>query len=242
MKICPYGSEPIHEDAQVGRLCQTPLGPLAPPIATGDSFPPAYAETSGKAIASLVCGIAGFVIPILSAIAAIVLGHLSLSEIRKSGGRLKGQSMAVAGLVLGYVGVAFLPFILIIAAIAIPNLLRSRMAANEASAVGSLRVYETALVTYNAQSPNTGFPPSTINLAPGAGDYSRANLVDSLLRSAQPSKSAYRFTFVPGRPDTEGRIMSYTITADPITAGPTGPPPFFPGQTRVPPDQPHTAR
>src|ERR1700691_160788 len=100
--------------------------------------------TSGKAIASLVCGIFGF---FLVSIAAVILGHLAHSEIRKSAGRLGGAGIATAGLVLGYLGIAVIPFILIIAAIAIPNLLRARIAANEASAVGSLRTYNTAMVT-----------------------------------------------------------------------------------------------
>ena len=47
--------------------------------------------------------------------------------------------------------------ILIIAAIAIPNLLRSRIAANEASAVGSMRSINTAQVTYASSFPDTGF-------------------------------------------------------------------------------------
>ncbi len=47
--------------------------------------------------------------------------------------------------------------ILIIAAIAIPNLLRSKMAANEASAVGSMRSVNTAMVTYAAAYPDTGY-------------------------------------------------------------------------------------
>jgi prepilin-type N-terminal cleavage/methylation domain-containing protein len=51
--------------------------------------------------------------------------------------------------------------ILIIAAIAIPNLLRSRMAANEASAVGSIRTINTAAISYNSSYGN-GFP---VNLA-----------------------------------------------------------------------------
>jgi prepilin-type N-terminal cleavage/methylation domain-containing protein len=50
--------------------------------------------------------------------------------------------------------------ILIIAAIAIPNLLRSRIAANEASAVGSLRTINTAQVTYASTYPNAGFAPN----------------------------------------------------------------------------------
>jgi Domain of unknown function (DUF4190) len=84
----------------------------------------APAETSGKAIASLVCGLFLFAFPM--SILAIIFGHLSLSEIRKSAGRLQGQGMAITGLVLGYLGVAAIPVILIIGAIAIPNLLRAR--------------------------------------------------------------------------------------------------------------------
>src|ERR1700751_2360808 len=52
----------------------------------------------------------------------------------KALGRLTGRGMAMAGLILGYIGVAMIPFILIVAAIAIPNLLRARMAANQAGA------------------------------------------------------------------------------------------------------------
>lgn len=91
---------------------------------------PVESHTSGKAIASLICGIFFFILP--AAIVAVILGHLSCSEIGKSLGRIRGRGLALAGLILGYFGVAFIPFILIIAAIAIPNLLRARIAANEA--------------------------------------------------------------------------------------------------------------
>ena len=57
--------------------------------------------------------------------------------------------------------------ILIIAAIAIPNLLRSRIAANESSAVGSLRTINTAEVTYNSTFPTMGFAPDLYTLGPG---------------------------------------------------------------------------
>ena len=85
----------------------------------GSATVPTTTEISGKAIASLVCGIF-FLFPPF-ALAAIILGHLSLSQIRKSGGRLAGNGLAIAGLVLGYLGAG--PFLLIFAAIAIPNLL-----------------------------------------------------------------------------------------------------------------------
>ena len=70
-----------------------------------------------------------------------------------------GDGMAIAGLVLGYIGFAAIPFILIIAAIAIPNLLRARMAANEASAVGSLRTINVAALSYSALSQRVAAQP-----------------------------------------------------------------------------------
>ena len=58
--------------------------------------------------------------------------------------------------------------ILIIAAIAIPNLLRSRIAANEASAVGSIRTINTSEVTYASTYPNVGFAATLTPLGPAA--------------------------------------------------------------------------
>jgi ABC-type Fe3+-siderophore transport system permease subunit len=109
-----------------------PISPFEPMVYTNQS------ETCRKAIGSLICGTLSWVIPpIFAAIPAIVSGHLALSDIKRNAGRLKGQRMALAGLIMGYLGVVLIPFILIIAAIAIPNLLRSRMAANGAAAVDS---------------------------------------------------------------------------------------------------------
>src|SRR5579862_8248747 len=69
--------------------------------------------------------------------------------------------------------------ILIIAAIAIPNLLRSRMAANEASAVGSLRTVNTAAVTFSS-TYSDGFPPS-LGVLGGASGTTTASCTASLL-------------------------------------------------------------
>jgi len=87
--------------------------------------------------------------------------------------------------------------ILIIAAIAIPNLLKSRMAANESSAVGSLRTYNTAFVTYAAQCPALGFPKDLPTIGPGIGDCTAANIVDNVLGLAAPVKSGYTFVYTP---------------------------------------------
>ena len=64
-------------------------------------------KTSGLAIASLVCGIgAWFVAFCVGALAAIILGHMARAEIRRSAGRIEGDGMALAGLILGYVNLA----------------------------------------------------------------------------------------------------------------------------------------
>jgi hypothetical protein len=84
-------------------------------------------RTAAKAAASMVCGILFFFGPV--ALAAIILGHLALSESKHSAGGLAGRGKAIAGLVLGYAELGIIPE-LIIAAIAIPNPLPSRMAVN----------------------------------------------------------------------------------------------------------------
>ncbi|HXH67997.1 MAG TPA: prepilin-type N-terminal cleavage/methylation domain-containing protein, partial [Candidatus Limnocylindrales bacterium] len=71
--------------------------------------------------------------------------------------------------------------ILIIAAIAIPNLLKSKMAANESSAVGSVRTLNTAQVTYAAGCPNIGFSATLAELNTGALCTSGTNIVDNVL-------------------------------------------------------------
>ena len=109
----------------------------------------------GKAVVSLICGLL-FFIPLLF-IVAIVFGHLALSEIRKSAGRLKGEGLAIAGLVLGYLWIVGIPILLIVAAIAIPNLLRARMAANESSAVASVRTLVAAEAAYASAHPEQGY-------------------------------------------------------------------------------------
>jgi hypothetical protein len=61
-------------------------------------------KDSGLAIASLVCGIAAWIIfPIVAAIAAVITGHLAKKEIRESGKILGGDGMALAGLLMGYI-------------------------------------------------------------------------------------------------------------------------------------------
>ena len=120
--------------------------------------------------------------------------------------------------------------ILIIAAIAIPNLLRSRMAANEASAVGSIRTINTACVTYSS-TYGTGFPAALANLAPAnPATAAAADLIDQVLAGGQ--KSGYAFAYVAGAA-VGGVVPTYTLNADPISPGTTGQRHFFTDQSGV---------
>jgi len=192
------------------RVCgrSVPGVPVAQPIGT-QLMPGAPAETSGKAIVSLVCGLLFFV-P-LAFVAAIVFGHIALSEIRKSAGRLKGDGLAIAGLVLGYLGVVFIPIMLIIAAIAIPNLLRARMAANEASAVAGVRTLNVAEIAYSSEHPDTGFTCVLSDLS---------SLNDNKLASGL--RNGYQFELSGCTAGEGGAIVKYQVVAYPITANTTG--------------------
>jgi type IV pilus assembly protein PilA len=131
--------------------------------------------------------------------------------------------------------------ILIIAAIAIPNLLRSRMAANESSAVGSIRTINTSEVTYSSTYPQSGFSPDLASLggtqaqcAAGA-NAAQACLLDASLSLAVPGgppKSGYTFLYTPGAPQG-GLIVVYTILSDAAVQNQTGQRSFFSDQSGV---------
>jgi type IV pilus assembly protein PilA len=111
--------------------------------------------------------------------------------------------------------------ILIIAAIAIPNLLRARMAANESSAVGSIRSINTAEVMYATTYPLQGFAGTLAALGSAAGvctpTSTNACLIDSVLSTG--IKSGY--TFTSGN-TTAAPFTSYYVSGKPVTANQTG--------------------
>ncbi|MGA2813621.1 MAG: prepilin-type N-terminal cleavage/methylation domain-containing protein [Candidatus Acidiferrum sp.] len=113
--------------------------------------------------------------------------------------------------------------ILIIAAIAIPNLLRAKISANEASAVSSIHSINTAEIAYSSANPLIGFSVALADLGPAAGGY-----IDATLASG--SKSGYNFTYV----QTAGAPSNgYTFNADPQQRGVTGQRSFYSDQNNV---------
>jgi len=99
-KTCPSCAEQVQEAAQVCRFCgyDFNVGVRPTPVAA------AAATTNGKAIASLILGILW--IGGLGSLLAVILGHSAKKEIDNSGGREGGRGIAVAGLILGWLGIA----------------------------------------------------------------------------------------------------------------------------------------
>jgi prepilin-type N-terminal cleavage/methylation domain-containing protein len=107
--------------------------------------------------------------------------------------------------------------ILVIAAIAIPNFLRSRVAANQSSAVASLHTLITAEATYSS-TYGGGFSSNMADLIsppPGVNPSTAAGMIDSVL--AAGSKSGYSFIYSPGPVDASGHITIFNFVATPIS-------------------------
>ena len=188
-------------------------------------------ETDGKAVGSLILGIlAMFPFGLLTGIPAIILGHLSRKSIGESLGRLRGDGMALAGLIMGYISIAAIPVVLIIAAIAIPSLLRSRMLANDAAAASTVRTISIAEATYSTLFPNVGYAHNLGTLGPGpsgtcAGQATleHACLLTAKLGCSSPSCTNYGYSFeLTATCGSDGVCSDYLVVATPLQPGTTG--------------------
>jgi len=92
-------------NGQAWAASNQPIYPLVQPVAT---------KTSGLAIASMVLGILWLYW--VGSVLAVIFGHVALSQINKSGGTQQGRGMAIAGIVLGWVGVGTLLLVLLVSA------------------------------------------------------------------------------------------------------------------------------
>ncbi len=114
--------------------------------------------------------------------------------------------------------------ILIIAAIAIPNLLRARIAANESSAAASLRTIGTAEVSYYTSYPTVGFPAALVTLGgaavPCVPGIASGCLIDATLTAG--TKSGYLFTAAGLLPDANGANTEFVSNGVPNTLNTTG--------------------
>jgi type IV pilus assembly protein PilA len=104
--------------------------------------------------------------------------------------------------------------ILIIAAIAVPSFLRSRIAANESAAVAAVRTVNTAEISYNSAYPTVGFA-STLGALSGTScnppSSTGACLIDTVLAGGQRGGYNFTLTNVSGTPNS-----TYNVIATPI--------------------------
>ncbi|MEN3328686.1 MAG: hypothetical protein V7638_3493 [Acidobacteriota bacterium] len=205
-------------DVEFCKACGAQLGQRSHdlPSPTPDyntSYEEPYEEEGSKkgmAIAALVLGIIGFFtagLLFIGAITGIVLACVAMSRAKRDPWQYGGHGMAVAALVLNIVAlVSFVPMGMI-AAIAIPNLLASRRAANEGAAQSSLRTLHAAEATYQATK--------------GAGSYGTLSelaaegLIDS--RLATGTKSGYKFTVELTTNETN--YPGFAVVGVPMTYG-----------------------
>ena|ERR1044071_3878999 len=118
--------------------------------------------------------------------------------------------------------------ILIIAAIAIPNLLRSKMSANDSAAASTLRTLNTAQVTYATNYPSVGYADTFTKLGPNPApplcDVTAACLIDNVLAltaNGPNPKSGYQYWLNPVAPNA-GVTGDYTFAANATTINSTG--------------------
>jgi hypothetical protein len=119
-------------------------------------------KNSGLAIWSLVLGILGLTcFWLLTAIPAVICGHLAYSRIKRSAGALTGEGLALGGLITGYLSIALSIFVIpLVAAIAIPNFVKARTTAQMNACMSNLRQIDGAKQAWalDTKQPETATP------------------------------------------------------------------------------------
>jgi type IV pilus assembly protein PilA len=169
---------------------------------------------AGLAVASLVLGIVGFFtfgIIGVGALTGIILGVLALARASRQPDEYGGRGMAIGGIVLNVLSIVLIVPVGMVAAIAIPNLVASRRAANEAAALSSLRVITQAENTYYAGSgAERGY--ATLE------ELKAGELIDETL--AAGTKSGYHFS-------VESHPNYFVVNATPVAYPSSGSRSFF---------------
>lgn len=117
----------------------------------GGTLPPpasAPAGNSGLALASMILGIAGFFCG-MTAIPAVICGHMALGKIKRAKGQLTGSGFAIAGLVTGYLGVFV--FIAMLAGLTAPLVIRQRKKADQTQAMSNARSFSLSLMEFETE-------------------------------------------------------------------------------------------
>jgi prepilin-type processing-associated H-X9-DG protein len=128
------------------------------------------AQTSGKAVAALILGLLSLCLSLVAGVPAVLCGVLSLGDISRSGGRLRGQGMAIAGIVLGGVGSLLIaPLILI--ALLVPAVQKVRSAAERIKSANNMKILSLGMMNY-ADDHGGQLPPAVVYGPDGKPLYS----------------------------------------------------------------------
>ncbi|MGE5279518.1 MAG: DUF4190 domain-containing protein [Deltaproteobacteria bacterium] len=188
-------------------------------------------KTLGLAIASLILG-CFFWIPLLGfllGMTALIMGIVALVKINKNKEQLQGEGLAIAGIVMGGLSLLVIPVLALLAAIAIPNMLRARLNANEAMAQANIRALATAMESY--KTANDVYPAGEDELLREqyiAHAYN-GQTVGGYGFAVRSSGTAYEIIAVPEACGTTGMTIfragpNVEITQTPCGSGTSGDP------------------
>lgn len=266
--LCPNCGKELDEAESYFHTCNlspsSATSPNAESAAVSAAAHGPFAQRSGKAIASLLLAPLPIILLIpwiklvgafpdagrilflsypcfslAAGILAVRFGHRARLQIRLSAGNIKGHGMALAGLIIGYPGLAWTVFVIALAVFLPPFAKSSRQTADQSWAVAGLRSINSAANTY-ATTYGHGYPSSLAAMGPPKSDSpptpptpneNAAGLVEENLASGL--RSNYQFTYLAGNTDGAQKIQTYTLHADPIAMNAMGYDHYFTDQTGV---------
>ncbi len=185
----------------------------------------AAGRRQGLAIASLVLGILGLpTVGLLGvgALLGIVLGVVALVKAGREPSVYGGKGLAIAGIGASVLSILLMPFVLgVLAAIAIPSLLRARVSANETTTIADVRAFSSAEEAFRSATGSYGTPECLAAPSTCVQSYHGPSFLDAQAGAA--TRAGYRRTFQPG-PGQAGPtgITDWTYLAVPVTRNRTG--------------------
>lgn len=207
-------------DIENCKSCGAPLNQGSQAGDSQTSWDQSEGQQKGLAVAALILGLLSFLtfgLLGVGAVIGIILSVKAMGRVNREPWKYGGRGMAIAGLVLSITSLASTLPVGIVAAIAIPNLLAARRAANEASAIHSIKTISSAEVVYQSSLAKFG----TLE------ELAANGLIDKNLASG--NKNGYRFEIILDSANPE----TFEVTGVPVTYGSSGTRSFYVDETFV---------